>query len=572
MKREITPRISRPSVELPGLDLSHVWQGLTLEVRLTGDAKQRQLEITPRESGGHNEHQTSPNVVRLWRASEIALENDAALARLIQQGEKATVVVNPPRQRQAGRIETVDDVFERRPSVEELISPLLYETEGRELLRQFQESGAAWLAERNKGILADDMGLGKTAQSLRALEALIDNGSIQSALIVCPKSLMANWEAECERWIPRLTVVRVTPPKDESDRVWSAILGRSHVLITSYEQLRPLPPPIAAERLDLLIVDEAHRLRRNQARLVKAFRGITATRMWALTGTPIERAPEDLATLLSLLEPSRFSAKSASLGAGLRATAEPYILRRLKSDVLRELPDVIDTKETVELSASQRLAYTKARSRPLPKDVGEALQRLTILRNICDAEPKDGSSAKLDRILEILQTVRDAGEKAVVFSYVLRPLDLLLERMHHLRPSLEALTLTGQQSLSERNRTIQRFKSDDNVVALLCSSRVGSEGLTLTEANHVIFINEWWNPSANAQARDRVVRLGQQRIVQVRRFRCKETVEEALDQILDKKSETFANIVDALAADVNVTDPESKSLLAKAVEQMASEP
>ena len=199
------------------------------------------------------------------------------------------------------------------------------------------------------------------------------------------------------------------------------------------------------------------------------------------------------------------------------------------------------------------------------------LQRLTILRSICNAELASGASAKIDRILEILQAVQDAGEKAVVFSYILRPLEILLNRMSQEQPPLGAVTLTGKLTTAERTRAIQRFKSDDAVVALLCSSRVGGEGLTLTEANHVLFINEWWNPSANAQARDRVVRLGQERIVHVHRFRCKDTVEEVLDRILDWKSETFANIVDALAADVNQADLDSRNLIANAVEQMASE-
>ena len=418
-----------------------------------------------------------------------------------------------------------------------------------------------WLSEHRTGILADDMGLGKTAQALRALEKLIDSGSIRSALVVCPKSLMANWEVECERWVPRLTVVRSIPATEESHGVWSAILGRSHIIITSYEQLRPLPPALASGHIELLIADEAHRLRRSQAKLVRAFRLISAERMWALTGTPIERHPVDLATLLSLLEPSRFSAKSEAIDTGLRAWARPYMLRRLKTDVLRELPEVIDTTEAIELAPRQQRAYLMARSQPLPKEAGEALQRLTILRAICDLEPSSGASSKLDRILEILQLIQDAGEKAVVFSYVLRPLEVLRDRMAQERPPLGSVTLTGQLTVAERTRVIQRFKVDDSVVALLCSSRVGGEGLTLTEANHVVFINEWWNPSANAQARDRVVRWGQERVVHVHRFRCKGTIEEVLDQILARKSETFANIVDALASGAHLNEIEATELL-----------
>ena len=230
---------------------------------------------------------------------------------------------------------------------------------------------------------------------------------------------------------------------------------------------------------------------------------------------------------------------------------------------------MIDTTETIELTPRQQRAYSKARSEPLPKEVGEVLQRLTILRSICDAEPASGASAKIDRVVEILQAVQDAGEKAVVFSYILRPLEILLNRMRHEQPPLGAVTLTGKLTTGERTRALQRFKSDDGVVALLCSSRVGGEGLTLTEANHVVFINEWWNPSANAQARDRVVRLGQQRVVHVHRFRCQGTIEEVLDDILTRKTEAFTNIVDALASGAELSDKDSDELLSEVIGEVA---
>ncbi len=254
---------------------------------------------------------------------------------------------------------------------------------------------------------------------------------------------------------------------------------------------------------------------------------------------------------------------------GLRADARPYLLRRLKKDVLGELPDVIDTKELLELTPQQQLAYSSARSQPLPKDEGEVLHRLTLLRSICDVEPQSGASTKLDRIVEILQAVQEAGEKAVVFSYLLRPLDVLARRLVKEYPNLGAVTLKGELSTDERGRVLREFKSDKRIVALLCSSRVGGEGLTLTEANHVIFINEWWNPSANTQARDRVVRLGQEKIVHVHRFRCKETIEEALDHILKRKSEIFANVVDALANGAQLSKSHSTELLEEVLEELA---
>lgn len=549
---------------------SHVWRGYPVEVKVTEKRGSRLIEIAPLDGEVPQESLSlGTDGVRLRRAADIALDLDTSLSRLIRSGRTAWLEVKRPRLRQVPRLQTTDEALALRPSVEQLIAPLVFDPDVRVPLRPFQEFGVQWLMQHRIGILADDMGLGKTAQALRALERLVDQAVIQSALVVCPKSLLANWESECERWVPRLTTVRSVPAKEESDRVWSAVLGRVHIIITSYEQLRPLPLPFKSKHMELVIADEAHRLRRAQAKLVREFRLMRAERMWALTGTPMERHPVDLATLLSLLEPTRFSAKSSNIDAGLRALAQPYLLRRLKTDVLRELPEVIDTTEVIELTPRQKRAYSTARSQPLPKESGEVLQRLTILRSICDAEPSSGASAKIDRILEILQAVQDAGEKAVVFSYTLWPLQILLNRMVRKRPPLGAITLTGKLTTAERARALQRFKSDDEFVALLCSSRVGGEGLTLTEANHVVFINEWWNPSANAQARDRVVRLGQKRVVHVHRFRCQETIEEVLDQILNRKSEDFANIVDALASGAELSDTDSAKLLSEVINEVA---
>ena len=548
----------------------HEWEGRPLLVRMVLSDNSRSLEIS--RIAGNRAQEFEPADIeapKIHYAANIALELDATLPRLVRQGETVRIEVKRPRPRQPSRPRNVDEAMALRPSIQDLIAPLLFEPSPQPTLRPFQQFGVRWLAERQVGILADDMGLGKTAQALRALEELVVRGAIRSAFVICPKSLLANWEAECNRWVPGLTVVRVVPSINESDGVWSAILGRSHIVITSYEQLRSLPDPLASTRMELVITDEAHRLRRSQAKLVKAFRRLTMERIWALTGTPIERHEMDLATLLSLLEPTRFSSHSAATGfSDLRAQARPYLLRRLKQDVLGELPNVIDTKEIVELTGQQQRAYSSARSKPLSKDAGDVLQRFTLLRSICDVEPQSGSSSKLDRIVEILRDVREAGEKAVVFSYLLQPLDVLARRLAQEHPHLGAVTLTGELTTDERERVLRKFKSDESIIALLCSSRVGGEGLTLTEANHVIFINEWWNPSANAQARDRVVRLGQERVVHVHRFRCRETIEEVLDEILSRKNETFANVVDALARGEDLTPSQSKEVFKEVVERL----
>ncbi len=479
----------------------------------------------------------------------MALDLDPMLAADLHRGQVVTIQVQRPQNRPTYRVGGDIGSDGVRPRLEHLIAPLLFDIKPANPLRPFQEKGAAWLVECKSGILADDMGLGKTVQALRAVETLFRRGEVRSALVVCPKSLLANWETECTRWTPLFTVVRFMPAKDISEAAWSSIIGTSHVILTSYEQVRRMSHLFA--RAELVIADEAHRLRKSEAKLVRAFRQIKPVRFWALTGTPIERNQEDLATLLSLLAPNRFSVKSTQYGSGyLKAKARPYILRRLKSDVLHELPDIVDTKEILDLTSEQRTAYVRARSQPMRRHEGEVLQRLTLLRALCDLDQDSGASAKLERILEILDAIRLSGEKAVVFSHTLQPLYALQGILH--KQGIKGELLTGKHSISERSQIIQTFKVRADIVALLCSSRVGGEGLTLTEANHVIFINEWWNPSSNTQARDRVVRLGQERTVYVHRFRCRGTVEEVLEEILARKSAIYGDVVDGLASSENI--------------------
>ena len=539
------------------------WEGQRLYAKLESGGNRRVLEIAldsnPPPIGLKSEN---PEDKILFLIARIVLESNVNYVRQITRGEIARVLVNEPSARPISRIRNSAQAMALRPTVEELIAPLIFERNARPILRPFQDIGVKWLINRSVGILADDMGLGKTVQTLVAIEELLVNGIIRFAVIICPKSLLANWEIECSRWVPSLTVLRVEPPRNQSSEVWKAILRRSHLILTSYEQVRVLPDHLTASKFELIVADEAHRLRRSQAKLVKSFRRLTSDRFWALTGTPIERHESDFATLLSLLEPTRFSVLSAAKGfSDFKAQARPYVLRRLKEDVLSELPDVIDTTETIELTTQQWSSYSAIRTKPLSQGDGDVLKRFTLLRSVCDIEPVSGSSSKLDRISEILQAVRDSGEKAIVFSYLINPLRLLEKRLASGDTKVSSLLLTGELSQTERDRILRKYRNDDSIVVLLCSSRIGGEGLTLTEANHVVFLNEWWNPSANSQARDRVVRLGQKRIVHIHRFRCRGTIEELLEQILRRKKEAFTKIVDALVVGEDLTDYKVNELM-----------
>jgi len=413
-----------------------------------------------------------------------------------------------------------------------------------------------WLIERSGGILADDMGLGKTVQTITAMRILFNRAELRNVLVVCPKGLIATWEREFFRWAPELGVAVVTPPASIREDAWKAVFGRRHVLLTNYEQLRNPPEILKRAAPDLIVADEAHRLRKRGAQITSGSFQLEPERFWALTGTPLERDLEDLTTLLSLVAPKRFAPTDAAKlhPASLRSRARTYILRRNKQEVLEELPPVLDTTESLDLSDAQERAYRLVVKQHYQMGRKEdELALLTRLQTICDMEPKSRASSKVERILHLLERIRERREKAVVFSFRLDPLRELQRRIFKRWGPEAAPLLLGEMDGEERERAVSHFRSGERALVLLASSRVGGEGLTLVEANHVFLFNQWWNPSANNQARDRVVRIGQRRKVRVYRFCCRGTIEEALEQILESKRGLFNDAVERLAQGENAT-------------------
>ncbi len=472
---------------------------------------------------------------RLARAVELLLSLDAGIVWKLKQVAPCTLSWS----------------FDPRPGHErdrdralDLVLPLLLPRRVNDQLYPFQRTGVAWLLRRDCAILADDMGLGKTIQVIAALRRLFRAGRISFCLVVAPKTLRANWEAEARRWAPELVVGHYTSSAGRGRVLnWKQAAAQCHVLIASYEDVRDPPSSLLQHPPDVIVADEAHRLRKSDSLAHKGLRRIKTKRLWALTGTPVERDADDLAGLLSLLEPIRFAVDDARLGPEiLRARARPYILRRLKESVLPELPPVTERTEVVVLSPAQRSAYSSA-SQGVRQ--GEWLALFNDLRTICDMDPTTGDSSKLNRAVELLKEITDRGEKCVVFSYTLGPLRELARRLRAEMGDNAAL-LTGELELDQRGRIIRRFRTDAQCSVLLASMRVASEGLTLTEANHAIFINRWWNPSTNSQAIDRIVRIGQHKPVTIYNLTCTNTVEDRLQPLLDRKELTFAQLIDAL--------------------------
>ena len=429
---------------------------------------------------------------------------------------------------------------------QDLVRPLLLPLKIDDSLYPYQRRGVSWLLRNRRALLADDMGLGKTAQALGAARRLIRSGRVTWALVVAPRTLIMNWVAESKKWAPELCVLTLQPVGDDRGDIWKRAVGRGHLLVTSYEQLRDPPVALLRSPPDLLIADEAHRLRRRESQSNQGFRSIKAEWLWALSGTPVERDAEDLAVLMSLLDERRFSSEDGVMHpSALRSRARPYMLRRRKDEVLGELPPVIETEEELDLTEVQRVAYRSAiQAHARRSNTSSYLALFSELRALCDIEPKSGNSTKLDRICDLLDEIAVGGEKAVVFSYLLSPLHELQRRLQ--RTGIGHEMLTGNMALLEREKAVERFKRDERRTVLLASSRIASEGLTLVEANHILFVNRWWNPSSNIQARDRVFRIGQRKTVWVWTFACRGTVETRLKEILDTKQKTFDDLVEAI--------------------------
>lgn len=476
------------------------------------------------------------------------VEGDSRAAAMFRKGRwvEKLVPTSDPIPRRITPSTPDSDVWDARASLGELIRPVLLPTPSRMELFDYQQKGVEWLLEAPGRILADDMGLGKTVQAIQAFRELVHGGLVRQALVVGPRTLIENWIAELDRWAPELVTASLAPTLKTRVSAWRALIGGSHALITSYEQIRAIPEGVLEREFDLLLFDEAHRIRKSDSAVSQAVRRLRHQRVWILTGTPVERDAEDMATLLGLIDADRFGPRDARLGvSALRSAARPFVLRRKKSDLLEELPPVVEVKEMLSLSGDQRESYIEALS--VGRTDRNYFALLSELRSICEIHPETGSSTKVDRALELIAEIGAQEEKTVVFSFLLEPLRALSLKLDD--AGLGHQLLTGDMSLADRGSALDQFKSQKESVALLASSRIGGEGLTLTEANHVIFLNEWWNPSSNQQAQDRVVRIGQERTVNVYRFRIAHTVDALLDAALERKSKLYESLIESLAGD-----------------------
>jgi SNF2 family DNA or RNA helicase len=436
-------------------------------------------------------------------------------------------------------------------------------------LRPYQRRGLSWLAFMDRlgvgALLADDMGLGKTIQVL-ALEAwLRDQGARPPTLVVCPLSVLGNWQSEIARFTPGL---RVTVHHGSSR---SGDLTSADLVLTTYGTAAKDVDRLAEVGWDRVVLDEAQHIKNSASLTARAIRRFPARHRIALTGTPVENRLAELWSIMDFLNPglwgppgvfrARFGVpieryRDEEAAARLRRLTRPYLLRRLKTDdqVIRDLParwerivwcTLTVEQATLYRAVTQELFERLAEAPAGPARNGLILAALTKLKQVCnhpahllrDGSPLPNRSGKLARLEEILANVVADGERALVFTQFAAFAEMLRPYLHQ-RLGVAVDLLHGGTPKGARDDLVRRFQSGSGPEVLLVSLKAGGTGLNLTAANHVIHLDRWWNPAVEEQATDRAYRIGQRRDVQVHTFVCLGTIEERVHQMLADKRAT----------------------------------
>lgn len=447
-------------------------------------------------------------------------------------------------------------------------------------LREYQKEGVAFLKQpRGTALLADQQGLGKSAQAITAAKEL----GLQRVLILAPKAVLASWRNEIEKWDSDAeAIIAYGTGAQKTEIVKQALIkikNKRLYIITNWETLLQSTVPLGNQPWDLIVADEAHRIKNRKAKRTKALKKLRASRRIALTGTPFDKHPDEMWSILNWLAPKRWSSywrfyhtyleyKETPWGKeiiGLRDNGrpletdlQPWVLRRLKSDVLKELPPKQYQYIWTDLSPIQYEMYETLAKDFLAEydgvfvDTSGILSRLTKFRQVVVSpsllnEAFPDESPRLDAIAEY---VSDIGEPIVIFSNFVKSMHLLSDRIKHIQPKRKIWVYSGSTPQDERDRYIEQFQHRSNNDGIfLATIGAAGVGITLHRASTVIFIDRDWSPSNNEQAEDRVHRMGNRgkNPINVVIFGVGGTVDAHVLKLLDQKRQTFAKV---LASDI----------------------
>jgi len=434
------------------------------------------------------------------------------------------------------------------------------------VLRDYQTYGFQWMKTlahyRFGGILADDMGLGKTIQSITFLVSVLPEirREKRQALIICPASLVYNWQNELKRFAPEIRAIIADGSKSERSGIIRADDSEVDVIITSYPLLRRDVTLYTKRSYHTLILDEAQAFKNYTTQTAQAVRELDARYRFALTGTPIENTLEELWSIFSAVFPDLLPGLKA-FGDLSRDTiakrVRPFLLRRLKSDVLKELPAKIESTQASELLPEQKKLYASflaelqqetlkhLAEKDFYKTRIRILAGLTRLRQICChpalfMEGYEGSSAKFEQLFEMIEECRGTGRRLLIFSQFTEMLGMIGRKLSH--QEIPYFYLDGQTPAAERVELCRRFNDGERDL-FLASLKAGGTGLNLTGADTVILYDLWWNPAVEQQAADRAHRIGQRKVVQVIRLVAQGTVEDKMYELQQRKMNLIDEVI-----------------------------
>ncbi|RME23596.1 MAG: DEAD/DEAH box helicase, partial [Deltaproteobacteria bacterium] len=444
-------------------------------------------------------------------------------------------------------------------------------------LRPYQQQGVNWLRFIQRaglgGILADDMGLGKTLQALCVLDS--------PSLVVCPTSVLPNWAAEARRFRPGLKVHVYHGPQRKLDET-------ADLTLTTYGVLRIDIDKLKDRGWKAVVLDEAQAIKNPDSKVARAAYKVVADWKLTLTGTPVENRLDELWSQIHFCNPGLLGGRrdfqeryarpiargEPGAAARLRERIRPFVLRRLKQEVARDLPPRTDNVLYCELTREERLVYDAVRAATMEKvvariredgkaDVMAALEALLRLRQAaCHSGLVPGQvaerSSKIDLLMETLDELLAAGHKALVFSQWTALLDRVEPHLHN--ADIDFVRLDG--STRDRQAVVERFQDPDGPPVFLISLKAGGTGLNLTEADHVFLLDPWWNPAAEDQAADRAHRIGQDKPVMVYRIVAEDTVEERILQLQEQKRRLADAALGGADRATSITRDELMALLA----------
>jgi SNF2 family DNA or RNA helicase len=462
-----------------------------------------------------------------------------------------TVTENPPPRRLWARLQPTPDTVLFKDRLLYLLQPPIEQMfVGKQVTVPFppypyQLEGVAFLMPRHAALLADEMGLGKTVQTILALRLMLQAGLVRRALLVCPKPLVFNWCRELRSWADDLPFEVIGGPLAARRTAWR--VSSAPLKIVNYEVLTRDVEIVDADdvRFDLVVLDEAQRVKNRESKTAQAARCLRRSRSWALTGTPIENKPEDLVNLFAFIDPDRVPPDTPAKELP-KLTAE-CILRRVKEEVMKDMPPKIVQDVALELTAAQRESYNLAETEGVIRlnglgqtiTVQHVFELVMRLKQICNFDPLTGESAKLERLTADVAEVAESGRKAIVFSQWVGP----LEQMAGVLEPYGAMLYHGKVPQAERVPILDLFKSDPTKHVLLMSYGTGSVGLNLQFTNYVFLFDRWWNPAVEDQAINRAHRLGQTETVFVKRFVTQETIEGRIAEVLERKRRLFEELI-----------------------------